>query len=137
MYGVTGNTGYGVVQSNNLLQLTQPLPDRDLGEILMMIASKKLVHQEVSQGLESAESWKDGKGVEWSADPGRAYTAGVTLGSDSEEQIINKCRNYIYNNRVYIGRGEYESFFDVSGVLPTYSLLVAGFNTGAAMGMWL
>lgn len=111
LYGLTGKTGYGITQSNNLLQLITPLPDRDLGEILMLISAKKLVQQEITQGLEAAESWKDGKGVEWSADPGRAFTSGQAMAEQFEYEIINKCRNYIYNTRNYYNYGEFSSFF--------------------------
>ena len=133
LYGING---YGTAQSNNLTYLPTSLPDRDLAEILMMIGHKKLIDQQMSYDLEAAESWKDGK-VEWSADPGRALQAASARLSDYEPEITARCRNYIYASRTYVARGEYESYFDISGVLPVYSIITAGVNLAGAIGWWI
>jgi len=131
-----GINGYQVNNSNNLYYLVTPFPSRDLAELVMMISFKKIIDQQMSSDLATAESWKDGK-VEWSADPGRALQAAASRLSDLEPEITARCNNYIYNTRTYMSRGEFESFFDVSGVLPVYSLIVAGANIGSSMGFWL
>lgn len=135
-FSLFGLTGYQVNQSNNLFYLATPLPNRDLGEILMMIAAKKLVDQEIEYNLEAAESWKDGV-VSWSNDPGRALQSAQAFGSDYEDQIRRRMNNFIYQTRQYYSRGEYESYWDCSGVLPVYSIIVAGASLGGALGWWL
>jgi hypothetical protein len=131
-----GINGYQVNTSNNLNYLAVSLPDRDLGDILCGFAFKSLLNSEFLSQLTGAESWKDGQ-VEWSADPGRALQAAAGRVADLEEELRRRCNVYILNTRQYISRGEFDSYFDVSGVLPIYTLIVAGANFAGAMGWWL
>lgn len=131
-----GINGFQVNNSNNLYYLVTPLPNRDLAELVQLIALKKVIDQQMSSDLANAESWNDGK-VSWSADPGRALQAAASRLSDLEPEINARCNNYIYNTRTYTSRGEFESYFDCSGILPVFSLIVAGsFNLGG-LGYWL
>lgn len=134
LYGING---YGVYNSNNLYYLNQPLTDRDLGEIVCLIAYKTLMNARIKYALETSEGWKDGKGVEWTADPSRGLQAGTMHVENLAEDLRHRCNAYIINTRNYVTRGEFDSFFDVSGVLPIYSLMVAGANLGGALGWWL
>jgi len=130
LYGING---FQVNSSNNLSYLATPLPNRDLGDIVCHIASLNLLGAEVFSSIEASESWKDGK-VEWTADPGRTIQA-ATLSQTAQKEIIrNKANNYILNTRSYRTRGEFDSFFDTSGVLPVYTLFISNFNS---FGYWI
>lgn len=133
LYGING---YEVRNSNNLFYLTTPLPNRDMAEILCEIAYRNLLNSQVESQLETAESWKDGK-VEFTSDPSRSLQAATMHVANLEESIRNRANSYIYNTRTYISRGEFSSFFDVTGILPLYTLIVAGANTGVYAGWWL
>lgn len=133
LYGINS---FSVQQSNNLFYLGTALPDRDIGEILCLIAYKTLANASVATQAENSEAWKDGK-VEWTADPARALQAETMHISNLSEELRHRCNAYIVNTRNYISHGEFDSFFDVSGVLPIYSLMVAGANLGGALGWWL
>jgi hypothetical protein len=133
LYGING---YEVLVSNNLLYMTGPLPSRDLGEILCMIAYRNVLSSDIESQLEVSEAWKDGK-VEYTSDPSRSLQAGAVHLNNIDDSLRRRCNNYILATRNYLYRGEFESFFDVSGVLPVYSLIVAGYNTGGALGWWL
>ena len=133
LYGINS---FQVNQSNNLYYLGSPIPNRDLGDIMCQIAYRNRLNAAFQDSLEGSESWKDGK-VEWMSDPGRALQAAAARATDIEAEIRRRCNIYIYNTRNYISRGEFESFFDVSGVLPVYTLIVAGANIGGAIGWWL
>jgi hypothetical protein len=133
LYGING---YEVRVSNNLFYLVNPLANRDLGDIVCEIGFRNLLNSQFLAQLEGAESWKDGN-VEWSADPGRALQAAAGRATDLEADIKKRANNYILNTRNYIARGEFDSFFDVSGTLPVYTLIVAGANFAGAMGFWL
>lgn len=133
LYGINS---YSVQQSNNLYYLGSALPDRDIGEIVCLIAYKTLANASIATQAEHSEAWKDGK-VEWTADPARALQAETMHVANLSEELRHRCNTYIVNTRNYLRMGEFDSFFDVSGVLPIYSLMVAGANLGAAMGWWL
>jgi hypothetical protein len=135
LYGING---YGVAVSNNLYYLGANIPNRDLGDMICQIAYRNLLNADFKDSLEGAESWKDGKdGVEWTADPSRALQAAQGRIADLETDLRRRATAYILNTRKYTSRGEFDSFFDVSGVLPVYSLIVAGANIGGAIGWWL
>lgn len=133
LYGING---FQVDVSNNLCYLDLPIPNRDLAEIVCMIAYKNLMNAQIQKAFESAEAWKDGK-FEYTADPSRSIQAATMHVGTLEENLRHRCNGYIINTRNYISRGEFESYFDMTGVLPVYSLIVAGTNLAGAMGYWL
>lgn len=133
LYGING---YEVKTSNNLYYLENALPNRDIGDLLCELAFRNLLNSEFLSSLAASEAWKDGR-VEWAADPGRALQAAAGRVTDLEEDIRLRSNRYIVNTREYISRGEFDSYFDVSGVLPIYTLIVAGANTSGAIGWWL
>jgi hypothetical protein len=133
-----GINGYQINVSNNLYYLATPLPNRDLAEIICSIAYIRLLNQSVLDATTRAEEWKDGNsGVEFTSDPSRTLQAAVQSLNDMNTSVQQRANTYIYNTRNYIAYGEFDSFFDVSGVLPLYTLIVAGTNLGGAMGWWL
>jgi len=131
-----GINGYQIDTSNNLLYLESPLPNRDLYNIVCNISYKNYLNEEVVKSFSSAEAWKDGK-FEYTADPSRSIRAATTHIAALNEQLRHDCNGYILASRNYIGYGEFESFFDMTGVLPVYALIVAGTNLAGAMGYWI
>jgi hypothetical protein len=133
-----GINGFQVYQSNNLSYLATPLPSLDLGQIVSNMAAVTLLNGIIHRSVDVSESWKDGaSGVEYTLDPSRTIQAAAQQAADLHDKLKYQTKNYIINNRNYTTRGEFESFFDVSGVLPVFSLIVAGANLGGAYGFWL
>lgn len=133
LYGING---FQVDTSNNLKYLDSPLPNADLVEIVCQIAYKNLLNADISRAFEAAEAWDDGK-FKYTADPSRSIQAATMHVSNLEENLRHRSNGYIINTRNYISRGEFESYFDMTGVLPIYGLIVAGTNLAGAMGYWL
>lgn len=131
-----GINGYQVLTSNNLYSLATPLPNRDLADIVCQIAYLNIVNAQVQYSFEHAEAWDDGK-TKYTADPSRSIQAATMHISNQQEMLRHQANSYILNTRNYISRGEFESYFDVTGVLPIYALIVAGTNLAGAMGYWL
>lgn len=130
LYGING---YQVMSSNNLLYLASPLASRDLAEVCLDIAKLNILSARVMSSIESSEAWKNGT-TEYTADPSRTIQA-ASLAIPAQKEIIrNKANNYILNTRQYRNRGEYESFFDTTGVLPVYTLFISQFNM---FGYWI
>lgn len=128
-----GINSYAVNVSNNLYYLASPLPNRDLAELVCDIASLNLLQATTLAAVESSESWKDGK-VEYTSDPSRGIQAATLFASQKKELIRQKANNWILATRSYLTRGEYDSFFDTTGVLPVYTLFISNFNM---FGYWL
>lgn len=132
LYGI--NT-YAVLNSNNLYYLNIPLASRDLAALVCQIAYKNMLSAKIYSSFEQAESWKDGQ-VEYTADPSRSIQAAQAHLADIDRQMKEKSSRYIYNTRNYYVKGEFDSFFDVTGVLPVYALIASVFDVGS-MGFWL
>lgn len=133
LYGING---YEVRTSNNLYYLVAPLPTRDLAEIACQIAYRNLLNAQVQDSLENAEAWKDGK-IEYTSDPSRSLQAATIHINNLDDIIRDKANSYIYNTRTYLSRGEFTSYFDTQGILPLYSVLVAGLGVGSYAGFWI
>lgn len=131
LYGINN---YQVNQSNNLLYLAIPLQNRDLADIVCLIAAKEIMQAKVLSSFETSEAWKDGKGVEYTSDPSRGIQAATMHVANVEKELIAKASAYIYQTRNYVTRGEFDSFFDTSGILPVYTLFISNYN---AFGWWL
>lgn len=131
LYGING---FEVRKSNNLYYLTVPLPNRDVGEIVALIAAKALMQSKIQSSFESAEQWDDGK-IKYVSDPSRAIQAATLFVTDVDEALRHRCNGYIISSRSAThSQGEFDSFFDTSGILPVYSLIVSNYN---AFGWWM
>jgi len=128
-----GINSFGISASNNLLYLGAPLPNRDLAEIVCEIAALNALQARTLDAIDASESWKDGK-VEYTADPSRSIQAATLFASQKKELIRQKANNWILASRTYLTRGEFDSFFDTTGVLPVYTLFISNFNM---FGYWL
>lgn len=132
LFGITDQT-YNVIASNNYFYLQQPLPNRDLAQIVLMIAQKNLLGSRILSSFKASEAWKDGR-IEYTADPSRSIQAGTAWHSDLRDQINMAANNYIINTRQYFSRGEFDSFFDNSGMLyPPFSV----YNVFNYMSWWI
>ena len=135
---VSGLSHYGINSfqvnvSNNLYYLASPFPNRDLAEIVCEIAALNILQAKTLSAVETSESWKDGK-IEYTSDPSRGIQAATLFASQKKEMIRQKAVNWILASRSYLTRGEYDSFFDTTGVLPVYTLFISNFNM---FGYWL
>jgi hypothetical protein len=131
LYGING---YEVRQSNNLYYLVTPLANRDLGEIVCMIAKKNLLESKVQSSFEAAEAWKSNE-IEFTADPSRSIQAATLFAADLDEMLRHRANGYIISSRSsHHATGEFDSFFNTSGILPVYSMIVSNYN---AFGWWL
>lgn len=132
LYGIT-NQNYGLTSSFNYLALNKPLPDRDVAQIVCAIARKNALGAEIHSTFKSSESWKN-NGIEYTADPSRSIQAGTGWQDVLNRQIHEMANNYIINTRQYFSRGEYDSFFDNSGLFyPPFSI----YNVFNYMSWWL
>lgn len=128
-----GINGFAVYNSNNLYYLATPFPNRDLAELVCEIGSLNMLQAITLSSIESSESWKN-KDVEYTSDPSRGIQAATLFASQKKEMIRQKANNWILSTRSYLTRGEYDSFFDTTGVLPVYTLFISNFNM---FGYWL
>ena len=125
--------GFAVLDSWNLYYMAVPLGQRDLGEIVCSIGQHNLLGSNVISAFQRSEAWKDGK-VEYTSDPSRSIQAGTAWHTDLKQAIREKANSYIINNRQYFSRGEFDSFFDNSGIFyPPFST----FNVFNYYSWWL
>lgn len=120
---------YGISNSFNYTFLQIPLPHADLANILCALALRKNLGGAILTSFAAAESWKTGK-VEYTADPSRSIQAGTLWHGPQGlgQQIKEMCNSYIINTRQYAARGEFDSFFDQSGIIPVYNSYFNVFN---------
>jgi hypothetical protein len=121
--------GFEVKQSFNYSYLATPLPNQDLGAIICALALRKSLGSEILNAFQNAESWKDGS-VEYTADPSRSIQAATLWhGPQGLGAMVKEiCNNWIVNTRQYWSRGEFDAFFDQSGILPIYNTYYNVFN---------
>jgi hypothetical protein len=110
-----GISDYQVGTSWNLSYLINPLPNRDLADIICEIAQHTLLSGQIFSSFQNAEAWKDGS-IQYTADPSRSIQAGTVWHTDQEDKIKRHCNTWIQENRTYFARGEWDSFFDNSGI---------------------
>lgn len=125
--------GFATMDSWNLTYMAVPLGQRDLGELVCAIGQHNLLSANILSAFQRSEAWKDGS-VEYTSDPSRSIQAGTAWHTDLKQTIREKANSYIINNRQYFSRGEFDSFFDNSGIFyPPFST----FNVFNYYSWWL
>jgi hypothetical protein len=130
--GSIGISGYGVSYDNNVCVLTTSLGDTGIRYIIFYLAQKVLNHALIWAKAAASRSYKTG---DFSMDttPDRVL-AGMTQQTQVEFGEI-QAAVYKFNraNTHSFSYGDYDSFFNINGLLPTWSVIWL-FNS---MGFWI
>lgn len=140
-----GLSGYSTQNQNNLTTIGQSL-NKDLMDIICMVAMMNMREGLTEQALRSTYAWRDG-GVNVDPFPSRAMEFLVAKLQVSASMIQQRVNGYISGTNNYITRGDFDLTFDLAQMTPfsigmfdrlcpNYSMVGTGIG-GAYFPMWL
>lgn len=127
--------GFGILNDLNVQNVAGTLSNNGLRSLVMAIALKVLNKAMTRQKADQARAYKT---QDFSIDtaPGRVIDGLASMSTSDYSEIKSMANNYIKTATIPTVRDTYAAFFDASGVLPIYNLLVGGFY-GIGYGMWM
>jgi hypothetical protein len=118
--------GFGMTNDNNVQLVSGTLSASGLRQLIMAMAYKILIKAMIRQKADQARSYKT---QDFSIDtaPTRVLDAAVAFSAADYQELRGMANAYIKTATIPTVRDTYAAFFDSSGTLPVYNLLVGGF----------
>lgn len=126
--------GYLVLNDNNVRILSSVIPEDGLKPIIYAIALKILNRAMIREKSDKARAYKvDSYSID--TVPGRVLD-GMSKQSDVDfQEIRTMCNQYIKTATKPMVRDAYAAFFDASGLLPSFNVIVNAYYA-AGYGFW-
>jgi hypothetical protein len=127
--------GFGITTDNNVQLVSGTLTSSGLRSLVFAIALKVLNKAMTRRKADEARAYKT---QDFSIDtaPGRVVDGLATLSKTDYDEIRGMANAYIKTATIPTVRDSYAAFFDSSGTLPVYNLLVGGFY-GMGYTAWM
>jgi hypothetical protein len=118
--------GFGMTNDNNVQIVSGTLSASGLRQLIMAMALKVLDKGLIRVKADQARSYKT-QDFSIETAPGRIIDGMASLSAGDYQEIRGMANAYIKTATIPTVRDTYAAFFDSSGTLPVYNLLVGGF----------